>query len=462
MWDDEIDKNIIDAANQYHPAYDENAWDKMKLMLDEHLPVEKKKRRFLIIPIIALLVAGSFFIYHYNKNNNIEKNAKINTANKNAGTIDNAPEKSEVLSKDNITVTQQQQRKSSSIADVSSITNSLPLLVSVVPSTATGKGSIRHQQYSIYNSVDKNNNKKIAITESKIKKYKTSGTIVSITSGAANDGKLVMPTKDHKVDNSSNKDEQQNKAKKDIPSETSPNTEATPEVKKEITPAKKDTVAKTDKVMKAPGKKKLPTRKGFSNNFGITFSAGPDVSGINFNHSGKVAINYGAGVSYAISARFALRTGFHVSDKIYSADKYQYHSPQGMATNNYLYNIAANCKVYEIPVTVSYNFRKAKNHQWFASAGLSSYLMKMESYDYYYKYPNGSLVTKSWSISNQNQNYFSVVDLSAGYEYSFSKRASLLAEPYLKMPLSGVGAGKVKLNSGGLLFTFVLKPFYKK
>ena len=88
--------------------------------------------------------------------------------------------------------------------------------------------------------------------------------------------------------------------------------------------------------------------------------------------------------------------------------------------------------------------------------------MKKESYSYYYKYPNGNEVSKLWSISNQNQHYFSVLDLSAGYEYSFSKRTSLLAEPYLKMPLSGIGAGKVKLNSGGILFTFTLKPFYKK
>ena len=127
-----------------------------------------------------------------------------------------------------------------------------------------------------------------------------------------------------------------------------------------------------------------------------------------------------------------------------------------------MYNIDANCKVYELPVTVSYNFGKAGNHQWFASAGLSSYLMKKESYDYYYNNPPGNIYKKSWSISNKNQNYFSVLGLSAGYEYSFSKRTSLLAEPYLKMPLSGIGAGKVKLNSGGILFTFTLKPFYKK
>jgi hypothetical protein len=52
-----------------------------------------------------------------------------------------------------------------------------------------------------------------------------------------------------------------------------------------------------------------------------------------------------------------------------------------------------------------------------------------------------------------------VVNLSGGYQYHFSKRFSLLAEPYLKMPVSGIGFGKVKLNSAGVLITASLRPF---
>jgi hypothetical protein len=58
--------------------------------------------------------------------------------------------------------------------------------------------------------------------------------------------------------------------------------------------------------------------------------------------------------------------------------------------------------------------------------------------------------------------FFSVLDLSPGYSYSFNKKISLLTEPYLKIPLNGIGAGKVKLNSSGILFTLIVKPFYKK
>jgi hypothetical protein len=34
-----------------------------------------------------------------------------------------------------------------------------------------------------------------------------------------------------------------------------------------------------------------------------------------------------------------------------------------------------------------------------------------------------------------------------------------MAEPYLELPLNGIGFGKINLNSTGLLFTLVVKPF---
>ena len=30
MWDDENDKRIKEAADHYHPAYDDTAWEKME------------------------------------------------------------------------------------------------------------------------------------------------------------------------------------------------------------------------------------------------------------------------------------------------------------------------------------------------------------------------------------------------------------------------------------------------
>ncbi len=93
---------------------------------------------------------------------------------------------------------------------------------------------------------------------------------------------------------------------------------------------------------------------------------------------------------------------------------------------------------------------------------MSSYVMKRETYDYYYKYsPSGPTVNHTRTIYNTNNHYFSVLTLSGGYQRNINKVFSLTAEPYVKLPLGGVGYGKVHLNSTGVLFTVSVKPFQK-
>ena len=86
--------------------------------------------------------------------------------------------------------------------------------------------------------------------------------------------------------------------------------------------------------------------------------------------------------------------------------------------------------------------------------------MNTEKYKYFYKYTStGPTVSKERTFNNENDHFFSVLTLSAGYRRQLSKSMFLTAEPYLKLPLSGVGFGKVKLNSTGVLFTFGITPF---
>lgn len=56
------------------------------------------------------------------------------------------------------------------------------------------------------------------------------------------------------------------------------------------------------------------------------------------------------------------------------------------------------------------------------------------------------------SYVNANQHLFAVLNLSAGYEYEAGPHWRLQAEPYVKVPLTGVGAGKVQLLSAGVYF----------
>jgi hypothetical protein len=221
---------------------------------------------------------------------------------------------------------------------------------------------------------------------------------------------------------------------------------------------KSETVAETNK----PARKERSS-KSFISRLSFTASAGPDYSSVKFKYSGQVRLNYGIGVSYAINDRLSLRTGFYAGSKVYSADSTSYHTPYTGGPYSFkLHSVDADCFVYEVPVNLVYNFKPAKNHNFFASAGLSSYFMKKEDYVYTYISPSGQKYSHLWQFRNENKHPFSIVSLSAGYQYKFSKRFSMLAEPYVKLPIGGVGDGKVMLNNTGVLFTAAWKPFGKK
>ncbi|HZI54780.1 MAG TPA: hypothetical protein VFD56_13785, partial [Chitinophagaceae bacterium] len=202
------------------------------------------------------------------------------------------------------------------------------------------------------------------------------------------------------------------------------------------------------------------TKNSQGRNFSVNFSMGPDLSSVDFDEPGEWSMQYGVGISYALSKKISLRTGFFTGRKIYTAGPEDYHSSYNPPPS--LQKIEANCLVYEIPVNLIYSFSARKKHNWFVAGGLSSYLMKEETYDYQYKDSWGNIRYYTSVYKNENSHIFSVINLSGGYQYHFSDRFSLMAEPYVKLPLSGVGQGKVNLNSGGILFTAGFKPFLRK
>jgi hypothetical protein len=194
----------------------------------------------------------------------------------------------------------------------------------------------------------------------------------------------------------------------------------------------------------------------------VSFSVGGDLSYTDIHKPGEGKTILGAGLQYSISKRLDIRTGFYVADKIYSAGPYQYHPAEAVPYYSNLEKIDANCTVYEIPVGLKYNFSEKKNHSFFAAAGLASVIMKKEDYNYTYKTATGSYYYRSKTLNNEYKHLLSTISLSAGIQYHPNNWLSVSAEPYLKLPISGIGYGKVKLNSTGLLFSVAVKPFAKK
>lgn len=496
-----MDHMIRDAAENHHPAYNDQAWDKMEKMLDKHLPQKRDKRRYILFLLLFLLLGGGALLSVYKLGGNDDKAPVAITreanapkdANKNNETsaTSTKPVEAEQLNATNSESAGHTNVEKQDVAkhgDVNPTGNIVPAErpTTSAPAGHTKKNRIAATQENDNRLSGKRNNRSgngrsgmtftagsigneetVAANENKNRSRKSHNKRagsdkknVSITPATPVSDDVKEKEEDQAVTKNEEGKPKEAIAQSSVVNEPAKNgSEKQEAVKKEEEKKKQLMVADNKTVAKS--EKKQSTKKGFGGNFGISFSVGPDVSFVSLNKLGKATIMYGAGLSYTFAKqRLTVRTGFYTSKKIYDATPDQYHSPGG--NYPYLYNVAAECKVYEIPLALSYNFGQHKKHSWFGSAGLSSFLMKSEYYQYQYKTPSGQNYNYPWSVKNENKHYFSVLTLSGGYNYKLSKRISLQAEPYVKIPLGGVGHGKVKLNSGGLLFTVTIKPFAKK
>jgi hypothetical protein len=178
---------------------------------------------------------------------------------------------------------------------------------------------------------------------------------------------------------------------------------------------------------------------------------GPDLSTVAYQSTTQAGYSLGVLLGYQFNNRIAVETGLLWDKKYYYSngqhfDKNAAHFPSSVN----ILNLNGNCNMFEIPLNFRYNFATRINHGFFAEAGFSSYLMKKEYYEYSVSY-NGNPPYPHDSTYNKPYNYiFSVFQISAGYEQMIGRNTSIRIEPYLKIPLQGIGIGNMPISSAGL------------
>ena len=166
---------------------------------------------------------------------------------------------------------------------------------------------------------------------------------------------------------------------------------------------------------------------------------------------------FGLGVEYYIAPGWSIQTGAAISVKKYSALGSEYTIEgwgQGRIDN--LETVLANCLVIDIPINIRKYFTTKNGNAWYASGGVSSYLMLREDYDYTYtQNPVGWGATDR--ARNENQHYLGILNLSFGYETSIGKNLGFGIEPFVKLPLTGIGQGGVEFLSFGTVLAIKLR-----
>ncbi|MER3497915.1 MAG: hypothetical protein C4308_04410 [Chitinophagaceae bacterium] len=456
---EDLEKKIIEAAEKHHPAYDDKAWQKMKKLLDVHMPVEKNDYcRVLWLFFLFLLLGGGIFVgitrpwkknqlasspssKTVNTSSSAQKrDVQINTTNINEVKF---PINEQANQFSNAGETEKQNQKTDS--ENVNADESQKLQKTLL---------IKKNKNSVLNSNQKNNKQKFIASNLKTKERNNE---------VVKKDESVKITENPSINNTQQQNttilnkpvvsEEKNKNAEDDKT-INENLAANGEQKNDKTAIKENPQQQTAK--------KQDKKQNFLSGLSFSISAGPDVSKTPNANTGKTTAVYGVGIGYAFS-KFTLRTGIYSASKIYWASSKDYKLNYPLPTYVKFEGAYANCRVLEVPVSVSYHFLQRKTWLLFGSAGLSSYFMKKEKYVYWYKNTtNGSEYNYAKNYSNENKHWFSVLNLSAGYSRQLSQKFSVSAEPYLRLPLKGVGEGKVKLNSGGILFSIGYKPFLKK
>src|SRR5436189_434652 len=437
---EETDKKITEAAENHHPSYDEKAWEKMNMLLDKHMPVEEKKKRRAAYLLLLFLFAGGGVAYLFFNGDADKKIASATTKQSSSGPTktDNAthnPTENVESIKPTGTDLSENEKPGNEVKATPVI--SFPAVKTPnenknkrnQPATIPAK---RTKDQDMTNGIPANKNPGSPLTQNSTFNPDPSINKSDNVSNANPD-----PVTQNKSDISS--------AKKEEPADV-------------LSPAKTQPVNAEVPEASAKSSKK---KQGKGNGLFISASVGPDVGGVGGN-VGKIMPVYGLGLGYAFNDRISIQTGFYSARKIYTADAEDYNAP-GWWWQFYptLEKVDADCKVYEIPLLLNYNFSTNKKRNWFGTFGLSSYIMKEEKYTYHYKTGTGQPAVRNWEYYNENKHYFSVITLAGGYERKISNKFSVSLSPYLKIPWEGVGFGKVKLNSAGALLSANFKPFAK-
>ena len=452
MLDEEMDDMIRKAADQHHPPYNNTAWDKMELLLDKHLPQKKDRRRSIYFLFLFLLLGGGVLFtgyYFLGNKKRVPGTSGQNTVNEKPVVPTALPE---------------QGQASTSGGDTPN--KDLAALVMTDKhdaATKTEHGEHLSSQFSVRKGTARNSIKIIPANATANENESNKRSILQKNKNLPGDKSFINEIASIAATNPDGDNKAKDNAATVKVNSPKPVSKVAEQVIVKPSDEPKEKTILTAAKVPANSTEKKKNKHSILSNFGISFSAGPDISFVGANKPGKVTLTYGGGLSYTFAKRLTLQTGFYVAKKLYSADSANYH-PSGSFWQYYpnMQDIEANCKVYEIPVALSYNFKQKGKHNWSAGVAVSSYLMKKETYDYQYKTAYGQAYSKSYSIENQNKHYFSVLTLSGGYHYDLSKRISIAAEPYFKLPLKGVGFGKVKLKGGGVMFTTTVKPFIRK
>jgi cytoskeletal protein RodZ len=198
-------------------------------------------------------------------------------------------------------------------------------------------------------------------------------------------------------------------------------------------------------------------------NIGFTFGADyTDAGGITNN---QLSNNIGITLGYYLTNKISVNTGVIYSNKFYWAKGHGQNRPNYSAYTNTtnawapdIEYINGSCNMYEIPLTIRYDFAKNDKTLFFINAGASSYFLLKQTNIYFTHSGGGRPVAWLSKDESQTNYWFGVGDISFGLETDLGKGFSFQAEPFFRIPFQNMGVENLKMYSYGFMLSFRYTP----
>lgn len=442
---EQFDKHLFNlsqqAADDSAMLFNEEAWQRMEQLLDG----DKKKRRFVLwwwlMPLLLVGGGTAMYMHHNNASNTTITSNNLKAAIEEIKTNNQTPKAenkvAEEVGLNNSNTSIAKANDNSKVAT----TETVPTATKSTANNTSFKIATDKKLVTKANTTNqrksRNENHQATILDNTTKQNAQ----LSTQQGASNSNASI-------VDGATTKNIDNATTNADVKPAEIVNTTDKKEVKNSV-----DTAAKLEVVTKQTSPKKKPS---FLSKFEVSAFAAADITSSNLSLKDPKSLTFGIGLSYQITKKLSIATGFGVSRKLYSADSADYKNQPWVAAAYKLKTVDANCLVYELPINLQYQFAQSKKASWLAIGGVSTYFMKSELYDYNYTWYNQPRKT-TYTIENKNNHLFSILNLAIGYRRQLGKQLSYQLAPFVKIPLTGIGEGKVNLYSAGLQLSLNLK-----
>lgn len=199
-------------------------------------------------------------------------------------------------------------------------------------------------------------------------------------------------------------------------------------------------------------------QKGWSGG-ALTVLAAPDLTSVRGAGNASFSQNIGLLYTQPIGKRFSVSAGLLYARKNYNSP-YSFYRPNVRLTwSERPTEVDAACDVLDVPLLLNYGVYHKNNIHIQVGAGISSYFMLRERYQFSYssESSNSNDLPAAYEVRGKNNHLFGVADFSVSINRKVNENISIGIRPFVKVPLTGIGYGQTKLESKGLALTLDFK-----